>query len=596
MSIPGQILNINLSTGEITPQTRDLSDTLGGRGLGVQLLFEQNPPQLDPYSPENLLVFAVGPLTGTNVPTAGRFQVVTKSPLTGTIFDGNSGGQWGARLKAAGFDALVIKGRASKPVYITVKNGNCEIKEAASLWGQEVPVAMAKLKEMEGSKASFACIGPGGENLVRFAAIMNDHDRCLGRGGVGAVMGSKNLKAVVVEGNGKTKVADAPKLDFVAYEMKKLLTANPITSQGLPQFGTGVLVNLINEMGMFPQRNFQESQSPLAWKVSGEEVSEKILKGKRACFACPIACGRITQTSREKGEGPEYETLWALGPQCGIYDLELIAEANYLCNRLGLDTISTGSTIGCAMELNQRGILAGDLKFGAGEKLLTVIRQIAYREGLGAELAEGSRRLAQKHKVPELAMQSKGLEFPAYDPRGAQGQGLGYATSNRGGCHLRSYMIGPEVLGVPKMIDRFSPYGKAGLTIVFQNTNAAMDSLILCRFVGLAVGDEYFARLLSAATGKNYWAQDFQTIGERIWTLERLYNIREGLSRQDDSLPPRLLFEPIKEGPAKGKVVELDIMLDEYYRFRGWDKEGVPTHKKLEQLGLLEVWKLKAGI
>ncbi|HWJ04111.1 MAG TPA: aldehyde ferredoxin oxidoreductase C-terminal domain-containing protein, partial [Verrucomicrobiae bacterium] len=304
------------------------------------------------------------------------------------------------------------------------------------------------------------------------------------------------------------------------------------------------------------------------------------------CYGCPVKCSRVTRTQAEEGEGPEYESLWALGPQCGISDLEIIAEANYLCNRLGLDTISTGVTIGCAMEMAENNMVGLGLKFGDASGLKGLIEDIAYRKGIGDELAEGSRNFAAKYGGEKYAMQVKGLELPAYDPRGVQGMGLGFATSNRGGCHLRAYMVGPEILGVPKMVDRFSTNGKAGLTIFYQNINAAMDSLIICRFIGLAVSEEYFARLLSAVTGNQYQPQDLHVIGERIWNRERLYNLREGFTLADDTLPERLLKEPVKKGPSGGHVVNLSPMLTDYYRFRGWDNIGVPASRKLTELGL----------
>lgn len=585
----GKLARVDLSARKITiePIPRELlSRYIGGRGLGARILYDEVPPAVQPLEPENRLIFTVGPLTGTRVPTSGRFSVTTKSPLTGTIFDSNSGGIWGVRFKRCGFDALIVQGKSDVPVYISIKDDQLEIKDARALWGLDVPSTTGLLLAEEGEKASVACIGPAGENLVKMASIMNDVTRALGRGGVGAVMGSKNLKAIVVDGTQKVQVADAEKLDFVLYETNKWLKANPITSQGLPEFGTAVLVNLFNELGIFPTRNFQAGQFEGAEAISGETLAETLTVKKRGCYACPIQCTRVTMVKGREGEGPEYESLWSLGAQCGIADLETIAEANFLCNRLGLDTISTGVTLGCAMELTQRGLLNSSLNFGDVEKLLPAIEAIAHRQGLGDELAEGSRRLTEKYSAPQYAMQVKGLEFPAYDPRGVKGMGLAFATSNRGACHLRAYMVGPEVLGVPKMVDRFSTGGKAGLTINFQNANAAMDTLILCRFMGLAVSEEYFARLLTAVTGITYQPQDLHLVGERIWNLEKLYNLREGFTSADDNLPERLLKEPLTAGPAAGHTVDLDPMLKEYYRFRGWDSNGIPTGKKLAQLGL----------
>ncbi len=585
----GRILRINLTEQKVNIEEPDFESYLsflGGRGLGCQILWQEVGPRVDPLSPANKLVFLTGPLTGARVPTSGRFTVTSKSPLTGTVFDSNSGGIWGARLKKAGYDGLIVEGKAERPVYIVINEKEAVIKDAGRLWGLNVPDTTGTIAAAEGTGYSVACIGPAGENRVKISCIMNDNTRALGRGGLGAVMGSKLLKAIAVKGSRKIDPAQPDKLEFVLYETNKWIKANPITSQGLPEFGTPVLVNLFNECGIFPSYNFQQSQFTDAYYVSGEAVAEKILVGKKGCYGCPIKCTRLTRTSRDSGEGPEYESIWALGPECGISDLEAVAEAGYLCNRLGLDTISVGVTIGCAMEMAEKKMIEADIRFGDASRMCSLVEDIAYRRGLGRELGEGSRNFARKHGGERFAMQVKGLELPAYDPRGVQGMGLGFATSNRGGCHLRAYMVGPEILGIPKMVDRFSVEGKAGLTIFYQNVNAAMDSLIICRFMGLAVSEEYFARLLSAVTGVNFQPQDLHIIGERIWNLERMYNLREGLSSADDTLPERLLREPVKNGPARGRVVELDRMLEDYYKFRGWDVSGIPTQKKLSELGL----------
>lgn len=587
----GKALIVNLSTGVIKEEEIEkklLEDWLGGRGLGTHMVYHEVPAGCDPLELENKLVFVTGPLTGTSFPGSGRFSVSAKSPLTGTIFDSNAGGTWGVRLKRCGFDMLIIEGAAAKPVILSIRDGVATLEEAGELWGKDVIETNQAITGKLGKDISVACIGPAGENQVKFAAIMNDGHRALGRGGLGAVMGVKKLKAVVVSGNKKVEVADPGKMELMVYEADKWVKANPITSKGLPEFGTPVLVNLFNEMGVFPTCNFQGSQFAGAGKISGEAIAETIYSGRNGCYRCPVQCTRMIKIGASIMAGPEYESLWALGPECGIDNLEVIAEANHLCNRLGLDTISTGVTIGCAMELEERDLQKTGLKFGDAAGLLQVIKQIANREGIGELLAEGSRRMAENCGASRYSMQVKGLELPAYDPRGMQGMGLGFATSNRGGCHLRAYMVGPEALGVPKMVDRFSTGGKAGLTITQQNINAAVDSLIICRFINLAVSEEYFARALSAATGIDYQPQDLHRIGERIWNLERLYNLRAGVNSSFDTLPPRLLEEPIAEGPSIGRTVELKPMLAEYYRFRGWDAAGIPTPKKLQELELGE--------
>jgi aldehyde:ferredoxin oxidoreductase len=365
-----------------------------------------------------------------------------------------------------------------------------------------------------------------------------------------------------------------------------MLKANPVTSQGFPEFGTAVLVNIMNTMGAFPTRNFQQVQFEEAEAISGEAIAETILVKNTACWACPIACTRWTRVGAKEGEGPEYESVWALGAACGIGDLAAITEANYLCNDLGLDTISAGSTLACAMELTEKGLLASDLRFGQADMLAPMLNTIALRQGVGDALAEGSARLAKACGAPELSMAVKGLEVPAYDPRGMQGQGLLYATSNRGACHMRGNMVGSEVLGLPKLIDRFLYRGKAGFVILHQNMAAVIDSLVVCKFVNVAVADEYLARALTATVGIEYSTGDIHRVGERIWNLERLFNIREGFTKADDTLPKRLLEEPVSDGPTGGWIVHLEPMLDEYYRGRGWDKNGVPTPATLKRLGL----------
>jgi aldehyde:ferredoxin oxidoreductase len=582
----GRLLRVNLPTRSTTIEEIDekiLHRYLGGRGLGAYLIYNEVPPDTDPLGPENILAFCTGAMTGMRIPTGGRSSMSTLSPLTGTIFDANSGSQFGVRLRWAGFDALVISGQASEPVWLEITREGVDIHSAGHLWGREIPDTVKQLKVKD---AAVVSIGPAGENEVLFASIADENGRSYGRGGVGAVMGSKKLKAIRVLGKASPEVADKDIYDFVNYEAGKMVKASPRTSQGLPEFGTSVLVNLMNWYGVLPTRNFQQGEFEHANKISGERLRDEFLTKHSACWSCPIGCKRVTKTSHESGEGPEYETIYALGSSLGIDDLETIVEANYLCNRLGMDTISCGATIACAMELAEKGRLSTELAFGRADLLLKTVEDVAYRRGLGDQLAEGSKRLAFKYELPETSMQVKGLEFPAYDPRGMQGQGLLYATSNRGACHLRGNMLGPELLGAPKMLDRHAHSGKAGILIVIQHTNAVIDSIGMCKFVNFAIGDDFFARLMTSITGIQYETQDLQLAGERIWNLERLYNLRAGFTREDDTLPPRFLDEPLKEGGSAGHVVHLDEMLAEYYRFRGWTSDGIPTPRKLAALGL----------
>ena len=587
----GKILDIDLTTKTFKSYPLDMEMArlyIGGRGLGARLLWDMVGPEVDPLSPENVLIFTNGPLTGTGYQTSNRFSVTTKSPLTGTILDANSGGFWGMQFKKTGYDAMIVRGKADMPVWIEIKDGEITFHDASALWGMRV-FALTERLGQNNNKRNVLCIGPAGENLSRIAAIMNDRERALARGGPGAVMGSKNLKAIVVEGKERPEIEDKERFKFMLYETRKLLAASPLTSQALPEFGTVVLMNIMNNVGALATRNHQQTQFEGAEAISGEELTDKYLVKNASCWACPISCTRITRTEKVEGEGPEFETAWAFGAQCGVDDLPAIIEANSLCNDLGLDTISAGSTIACAMELSEKGYMDSDLRFGRADQLALCVEQMAYRRDLGTELADGSLRLATKYGHPELSMTSKGMEMPAYDPRGLQGQGLLYATSNRGGCHMRGNMIGLEVLGLPKLINRFQVQGKSSFVILNQNSNAAIDSLVVCKFTNMGVADEYFARVLSAVTGVHYATGEMIKVGERVWNLERLYNNREGFSLQDDSLPPRLLTEAPIDGPSKGWVSNLEPMLKEYYRTRGWDEYGVPKPQKLKELGLLDL-------
>ena len=584
------VLKVNLTSGVISVEELDSEITrnyIGGTGVGVRLFADSHPKGVDPIGPENSTIISTGPLTGSRAPTSGRFSLVTRSPLTGTIFDSNSGGNWGVKLKRCGFDGVWITGRSRDPVYLKISEDDAELRGAEDLWGKDVSETSQEFREAEGGKVSVLAIGTAGENLVKFSAIMNDEHRAFGRGGVGAVWGSKNLKAIVVEPGTKRSEIARPD-SFQRYVMSAFRKAvqGPITGQALRLFGTSVLVNIINEFGLLPVRNNQSGCDVGVDSISGESIKKNIFVKPEACFNCPIACGRVTKTGGRSGKGPEFESVWALGAQCGIFDLGSVTEANYECNRLGLDTISTGATISCAMELYQRGLLEEKIEFGDAKVLQPLIRKIASREGIGMDLAEGSVRFAHKQGAEEYAMAVKGLELPAYDPRGAMGQALAYATSNRGGCHLRGYMVGWEVLGSPKMLPRFNLSGKTDILVRIQNLSRVTDSLVTCKFLEYSVGYDHLARILSAATGIDYTVSSLQKIGERIWNLERLYNIREGIDGAQDTLPARFLEEPLGEGPSSGRVVDLEKMLGDYYQARGWDEEGIPTSGKLEDLGL----------
>nr|MDO8084526.1 aldehyde ferredoxin oxidoreductase family protein [Candidatus Sigynarchaeum springense] len=592
----GHLLRIDLAArmAKTEPIPKDvLRSYMGGRGLGVRYLASEVPPKTDPLGPGNKVIIATGPLNGTTVPAAGRFAAVSKSPLTGTIFDCNSGGSFGVYLKSCGYDAVVIEGKASEPAYLHITPEGGSIEAAKGLWGKDIKATTNILREKHGKAARVSCIGPAGENLVLFANIENDYHHALGRGGIGAVFGSKNLKAIVVDAGEKetpvqTTIAEPDVLKIVIQEINKRIQASPMTGKGLKIFGTAQLVNLMNAMGIFPIDNFQQGTHPNADKISGDSIIEKLFISNTACHMCPIACGKMTKTSTGEGKGPEYESDWALGADCGIFDLEAVTNANYACNELGIDTITAGATIACAMELNEKGKLPAawkDVAFGNKDVLLPLIQKIAYKEGIGNDLALGSKRLAAKYGAPEVAMQVKGLEMPAYDPRGAFGMALAYATSNRGACHLRAYTVGAELLGLPKLFDRFSFSDKPDLVVKLQNGNAFFDSIIACKFTGMGVPDDYYSRAVSAVTGEEITITEAEHVGERIWNLERLYNMAAGFSKADDALPPRF-SKPLQSGASKGHVPPMDIMLGMFYDIRGWTSEGVPKPETLQKLGL----------
>ena len=603
-SYTGKILRVNLSEGKVWDEDLDLElayKYVGGRGLGAKILYDRLKPKTDPLSPENLFIIATGPLTGTAAPTSGRFSASTKSPLTGTIFDSNCGGSFGPELKKAGFDAVIIEGESSKPVYLWIHDRRAELRPAEGLWGKTVDEVESLLEAELGRGVKVCCIGPAGENLVRFSSVMVEGHRAFGRGGVGAVLGSKKLKAIAVKGSGRTPPPANPYAFMREVKLvSEVLRRNPITGDSLGRYGTPVLVTYINKAGIFPVRNFQTGYFEEAEKLTGEQLAKTMLVRRYACYGCPIGCGRISRLpdGRLTG-GPEYETIWALGPNCGLDSLEAINVANDLCNRYGLDTISMGATIAFAIEAFEKGLITEKdtgglrLRWGDSELILRLIELTVKREGFGGLLAEGVARLSEKFGGREFAMHVKGLELPAYDVRGAKGMALAYATSNRGGCHLRAYLVMSEILSSPRYLNPLRVEGKAELVKKLQDVFAMLDSLVMCKFTGFALfhtldyEPEFYARLLTTATGFYYDEEEFRKTGERIYNLERLFNVREGFTYKDDTLPERLLKTPLPEGPAKGETVELKGLLAEYYRIRGWDFLGQPTDAKLIDLEII---------
>ena len=595
----GTILRVDLTKGKVSREATDpkvARDYLGARGLGGHIIRSEVDPKTDALGSDNKLVFAPGPLTGTFAPSAGRFDVVTKGPLNGVLAASNSGGAFGPEVKYAGYDAIIIEGKAARPVYLWIRDDEVEIRDAAAIWGHDTADTTDLVRAETDEDAKVACIGPAGEHLALIANIMNDMHRAAGRTGVGAVMGSKNLKAVAVSGSGAVTVADPDGFKAAVMRARKMIQEHPVGGTGLKAYGTDVLVNILNQTGALPTHNFQDGYFPTADKIGGESLAAKQLVRPKGCFSCIISCGRVTKVDTPEyagvGEGPEYESAWAFGADCGVDDLDAITKANYLCNEYGLDTISMGSTVACAMELFERGIITTkdtdgvQLAFGSAAAMVEMVRKAGEGEGFGAKLAQGSYRLAEGYGHPEYSMTCKKQEMPAYDPRGVQGIGLNYATGNRGGCHVRGYTIAIEVLQNGAVMDPHVTEGKAGLDITFQDLTAALDSSGYCLFATFGIGGAEIAEMLAAATGLDYTLDEFMLIGARVWNQERLWNLKTGYTSADDTLPVRLLTEPITTGASKGEVSHLGDMLPEYYGLRGWDENGVPTKAKLKELAL----------
>ncbi len=610
-----KILRVNLTEGTCVSEPLNMDwalKYLGQRGLGTKYLMEEIDPKVDPLSPDNKMIFATGPLTGTCASTAGRYSVITKGALTGAIACSNSGGYFGAELKFAGWDMIIFEGKSKKPVYLSIIDDKAELHSAKGLWGKSVWDTDAALKAAhQEPMMHIAAIGVAGEKGNMYACIVNDLHRAAGRSGVGTVMGSKNLKAVAVRGTGGVSVENFPAFMKSTTAAKKALAANAVTGEGLPAYGTQVLMNVINECGALPTRNSHDVQFEGANDISAEAMAEpRRSDGKpnlltnQACFSCTIACGRISQIDKghfsvvNKPEywgaegGLEYEAAWSLGAATGVNDLEALTYANYICNEQGYDPISFGSTLAAAMDMYEEGVLTKkhtggvELKFGSAEMLTKMAEQTGLMEGFGKQLALGSKRLCEKYGRPELSMAVKGQEFPAYDPRGIQGMGLTYATSNRGACHLRSYTVSSEILGIPEKTDPLTTDGKAGLVKAFQDATAAVDSAGLCVFTTFAWTLEDIAPQVDAACEGNWTPDTLLEAGERIWNMERKFNLAAGFTGKDDNLPKRLMKDAAKTGPAKGLVSGLDKMLPEYYELRGWNPKGVPTKETLVRLGL----------
>ena len=599
-----KILRVNLTTKKITQEDVDpkiAHDYLGGRGWAIHYMYKEMDPTVDALSPANMLIFATGPLTATPAPTGNRYMVVTKSPLTGALAHSNSGGEFPTWMKRTGFDMFIFEGKSPEPVYLFVNEGQIELRSAAHLWGKNTHETTDILKAETSDEARVACIGPAGERLALMGAIINDKHRAAARSGVGAVMGSKNLKAVVVMGNKNPAMHNPDGMRELSVTASKDVGADVKKGSNMRIYGTSYVPQVTNTLGIFPTHNFQQGTFEHTDKIDGVALKEQYLIRHTPCYRCPLSCGRLTEVPdgpyKGKGEGPEYETISACGGACGVSNLAALIKANYMCNELGMDTITAGMTIAAAMEMYEKGYIPEKtigmpLRFGDHDAMIEMVRKMAYREGFGDELALGSYRLAEKYGHPEVAVTTRKQEFPGYDPRGSQGMGLLYATSNKGASHMEGDVAYEEVFGVPVKENPLTTDGKAELVKHFEDSFALIDSAGLCVFVAIRymfnkdrmILPQRLAEMMCLTTGADYSPEEVLKAAERVYNLERMFLIKAGSTV--DTLPHRMLHEPLPDGPAKGKVVELDKMLPEFYKLRGWDEKGWPTKEKLEELGL----------
>jgi aldehyde:ferredoxin oxidoreductase len=595
-----KILRVDLTSGKFADQEIDRVDLLkymGGRGLAAKLLYNENKPKVDAFDPENRLIFMTGPYTGTYGSFTGFYNVTTKSPLTGAILSAHSGGHWGPMLRKTGYDGIVFRGRAPKPAYLIITDEGPELRSAEDLWGKDVFETIDILQERH-KNARAAVIGPAGEQRARIAAIMNDHHRAAGRGGAGAVMGSKNLKAVVVHGTKDVPQADPERLKETFKEAAKTVKEK---SAAFAKYGTSMVVGITGKAGAIPTKNLQTGYFPDFEKIGGDALINGHFVKNMACARCPLHCGNATKAEKDyqvETEGPEYETLAMFGANLENANLESIIMANDLCNRYGIDTISCADTIACAVEMFDRGIISekdtGGLRLSWGDHrvIVQLVEMTGKSEGFGKAVGEGSRRLSAAYgpEAEKCAMNVKGMEFPGYDPRGIQGMSLAFATSTRGACHLRATMYVPELF--QGVLDRFTVKGKAKPLKDLQELFTVLDCMVLCKFGArnaFANSWDNMVMLVNAATGHGYTVDGLKQVGERVWTIERLFNLREGLSKKDDTLPDRLFTLPIHDGPSKGAVVnraDFDNELLEYYAAWGWSSDGVPTSETMERLGM----------
>ncbi len=622
----GKIAMINLSDASIKDypiSDKDKELFLGGKTLAAKIIYDAFNEKVEAFSPENIIAITTSPLTGSTSPCSSRFNISTISPLTSLLVSSNCGGSFGLHLKRAGYDGLVIYGKSKDKVYIDITDEEIAIKNAEHLWGKNTGEAQQLLGEKNRGKL---VIGIAGENMVRYAAVISE-ERAAGRGGVGAVFGFKNLKGIVASGKINMEIYDREKIKKHNQKWIKHLRSHMLTGEQLPKLGTAGLVSMMNYRNQLATRNYSSGSYDDFEKISGEALKRDYLIKNKGCITCPIQCGRVVKAYGKVVKGPELETIGLLGSNLVNNDLQNIINLNHLCDEYGVDTISFGSTVGLAMELNEKGLWDNGLKFGDSSQLEELVKKVVTREGIGNDLAEGTKRLSKKYGGSDFAMNVKGLELAAYEPRGAQGMGLGYATSNRGGCHLNGgYLVVLEGLGLN--INANTIKGKAALTIFFQDLMEAVSSSGICLFTTYALlpqillknPNNIFIRLINKAIpylGKlvrilhtNTWMMNFNRgnmfpypvsinfvtgmklsigsfvkAGERGYNLERLINIRQGLKGSDDTLPKRLTKELQRSNDADSKV-KLEKMLKDYYKIRGWDQDGIPTKNRLKKLGL----------
>ena len=610
----GKMLMVDL--GQVCITDRHIDESiyrlfLGGRGLNMWLLYQHLNAAVEPLSPENLLIFGAGPLVGTMIPSNGRYNVSSRSPLTGLLGDSNSAGYWSPPLRKIGYDGIIVSGKADKPVYLMVTNDGIELLDASSLWGKTVSETDSIIRQEHGKGCQVLSIGPGGENLVRFAAVLNNIDRAAGRTGMGAVMGSKNLKAIAIKGKGSIPVANPEAMRAVSKEIREAMRASA-SFEARSQYGTPMLVNLYNALGVLPTRNHQSGVFPTADKISGERLKDEYVTKPETCYMCLVHCSRRAEVSsgRFAGtslEGPEFETMCAMGSNLANDDLASLIYLNRRLNDLGIDSISTGAVISYAMECYEKGLISTKdtdglkLTWGNIDAILTLVDNIANRKGFGDLLAEGVKRAAEQIEGSEdYALHVKGMEVPTQGVRGLKAWALGWAVASRGADHCRSFPVmettwTPEktekFFGSKKAADRFAYEGKGAMVKWGEDFGATHDALGICKIAYKAMGlmPELVAKAYSAVTGIEMDGDELLKAGERIVTLERLLNLKLGLTPDQDTLPKRFTDEPLPEGPGKGETVKLDQMMKEYYELRGWDKNGYPSKDKLAELDMTAI-------